>query len=72
MNLTLKTAPETEPVSLNEAKAFLRVDSDEDDNYITSLIKTAREWCEDYQHRAYITQTWELNFLEPRRSRCVS
>ena len=27
---------------------------------IIGLIKAAREWCEGYQNRAYITQTWHL------------
>jgi uncharacterized phiE125 gp8 family phage protein len=31
-----------------------------EDDYILSLITTAREYCEDYQHRALATQTWEL------------
>jgi uncharacterized phiE125 gp8 family phage protein len=31
-----------------------------DDTYITSLITTAREICESYQNRAYITRTYEL------------
>ena len=31
-----------------------------EDALISSLITTAREFCENYQNRAYITQTWEL------------
>lgn len=31
-----------------------------EDVYLTSLITAAREYCEDYQSRAYITQSWEL------------
>ena len=31
-----------------------------EDDYIEGLITTAREYCEDYQHRALATQTWEL------------
>lgn len=31
-----------------------------EDTLITGLIKAAREYCEGYQNRAYITQTWEL------------
>ena len=31
-----------------------------EDALITGLIKAAREYCEGYQNRAYITQTWEL------------
>jgi uncharacterized phiE125 gp8 family phage protein len=31
-----------------------------EDDYISDLITTAREYCEDYQHRALATQTWDL------------
>ena len=31
-----------------------------EDTLITSLIKAARSYCEKFQNRAYITQTWEL------------
>jgi uncharacterized phiE125 gp8 family phage protein len=31
-----------------------------DDTYVSSLITTAREICEEYQSRAYITRTYEL------------
>lgn len=62
-NLTLETAPVMEPVSLEDAKAYLRIDSENDvieDAYVSSLITAAREYCESYQNRAYITQTWEM------------
>jgi uncharacterized phiE125 gp8 family phage protein len=31
-----------------------------EDNELTKIIKAARGYCEKYQNRAYITQTWEL------------
>jgi uncharacterized phiE125 gp8 family phage protein len=31
-----------------------------ENTYISNLITTAREYCEDYQHRALATQTWDL------------
>jgi len=30
------------------------------EDHIADLIATARETCEEYQNRAYLTQTWEL------------
>jgi uncharacterized phiE125 gp8 family phage protein len=61
MNLVLKTAPAVEPVSLTEAKAHLRVDYDDDDvALITPMIKAARMYCENFQNRAYVTQTWTM------------
>lgn len=60
MALKLVTAPTGEPVTLTEAKAHLRVDGSEEDSLISSLIAAARRWCEGYQNRAYVTQTWDL------------
>jgi uncharacterized phiE125 gp8 family phage protein len=59
-NLTLITPPVAEPVSLLEGLIHLRLDSTDEDAYVISLIIAAREYCENYQNRAYITQTWEL------------
>lgn len=60
MALKLITAPASEPVTLADAKLHLRVDGTDSDTMITALIKAAREYCEGYQNRALITQTWEL------------
>lgn len=56
----LAVPPMAEPVSLAEAKAYLRVDTADDDGLIATLIIAAREYCEGFQNRAYITQTWQL------------
>lgn len=58
--LKLITAPAAEPVTLAEAKSQLRVDGTDDDTLITGLIKNAREYCEAFQNRAMVTQTWDL------------
>ncbi len=60
MSLKLITPPATEPITLLEAKRHLRVDVTDDDTLITSIITAAREYCETFQNRAYITQTWEM------------
>jgi uncharacterized phiE125 gp8 family phage protein len=60
MTLKLKTPPAVEPVTAAEAKLHCRIDTDADDTLIASLIKAAREYCEGFQRRAYITQIWEL------------
>ena len=54
------TPPSIEPVTLEEAKLQLRVDSDFDDSLICDAIQAAREDCEGETHRAFITQTWQL------------
>lgn len=60
MGLKLVTAPEAEPVSLAEAKAHLRVTSADEETLISALIVAAREHCEAWTHRRFVTQTWDL------------
>jgi len=61
MRLRLVTPPASEPISLAEAKAFLRVEHAEDDALITSLIEAARQRAELIaDSRQLITATWEL------------
>lgn len=60
MAIKIITPPAAEPLTLDEAKHHLRIDGTDDDVLISSLIKQAREYCEDYQNRKYITQTLEL------------
>ena len=60
--LTLVTAPITEPVTLADIKQQLRLDPffTEEDAYLNTLISMARQWCENYMRRAFITQSWRL------------
>ena len=53
-SLTTLTEPVTEPVSLLEAKAYLRVDNTDEDTLIGTLITAARQWVESYLDRALI------------------
>jgi len=46
------------------ANIILNQGYSDEDTYLTSLITAAREYCEEYQNRAYITQTWELGLDE--------
>lgn len=61
MNYTQVTAPTTEPISLEEAKEYLRVDNSVEDTLITTLIKAARSKVESDTWRKMITQTWLLS-----------
>jgi uncharacterized phiE125 gp8 family phage protein len=60
MAIKISIQPTVEPVSLDEAKSHLRIDSTDQDVLIASYIKTARVYCEQFQNRSYITQSWEL------------
>ncbi len=60
MNLKLQTGPATEPVTITEAKDHLRVTVSDSDTLITALIVAARRICEEWTHRAFIEQTWDL------------
>jgi uncharacterized phiE125 gp8 family phage protein len=60
MSTAIITAPGTEPITLDEAKAHLRVDLEAEDTLIEALITAAREQAEAYLKRALVTQTWEL------------
>lgn len=59
--LTRLVAPTIEPISLSEAKPFLRVDSPDHDTLISTLISTARHMAEQYIRQSLITQTWKLS-----------
>lgn len=56
-SLYTSTAPTIEPVTVDEAKNFCRIDLTEDDSLITNLITAARQASENYTGRAYINQS---------------
>ena len=60
MGLKLVTVPEEEPIDLDAAKKHLRVEHEDEDLLITSLITAARETAEITTGRAFLTQEWEL------------
>lgn len=75
-------APTVEPVSLAEAKKHLNLYDDftEDDDYISGLIKAAREFGEDLTGWAFAEQTREIyldrfpakNYIELRQYPLIS
>ena len=56
----LLTPPAVEPLSLAEAKAFLRIETSEDDPLIAAFISAARLHVETQTGLALITQSWRM------------
>lgn len=52
--------PVTEPLSLAEAKLYLRVDGSAEDALIMDMIVAVREAAEEYLHKSLVTQSWTL------------
>lgn len=60
MTVLLTVPPALEPVSLEEAKAHLRLDGNGDDDYVSALIVAARLQVETAIRRVLIDQTWRI------------
>ncbi len=60
MSLQLITPPPLEPVTLDDAKLHLKVDTTDDDALIERLIAAARARAEWHTGRAFVTQSWTL------------
>lgn len=59
MKYIIVAEPTTEPITIDEAKQFLRLlpDDTSEDDFISGLITAAREYCENFTGRALATQT---------------
>lgn len=60
MTVSLLAPPTLEPVSLEEAKAHLRLVGTDDDDYVSALIVAARLQVETAIRRVLIDQTWRI------------
>ena len=60
MSANLLTGPVLEPLSVSDAKAFLRVEHDDDDTIIAALIAAARNHVEALTRLGLINQTWRI------------
>lgn len=61
MGLLLIASPQTEPVSLDEAKQHLCIGHDDDNDLITSQLSAARRACENHCRRTFIETTWRMS-----------
>ncbi len=62
MTSILLTGPAVEPLSLAEAKAFLRVEYCDDDQVVAALIAGGRMYVETQAQIALIRQSWRPAF----------
>lgn len=60
MSKALITPPAALPVTLADVKAHLRVETDDEDDYLSDLIATATAQVEAETGRALIGQTWRV------------
>ena len=60
MSPILLTPPASEPVSLADAKAWLRIDTIAEDDAISALIVAARLTAENFTRRKLLNQSWRL------------
>jgi uncharacterized phiE125 gp8 family phage protein len=60
MSAILLTPPSAEPWTVTDAKSFLRVEHDDDDAIVASLIAAARGHVEALTRRALLTQSWRF------------
>ena len=72
MTAALITPPALEPVTLADAKAHLRLDSDDDDALLTAAIVAARVHVEALTRRLLIEQSWRVYLDQWPRKRIVT
>src|SRR4051812_37887216 len=56
LDITVETEG-AEPVTLDEARKWLRLDVSEDDNIVAELITTARQVCEGFTNISFVDKT---------------
>jgi len=59
MNVLLVTAPTLEPITVQEAKEHLYIDTADNDSYVSTVVKAATNHIENWTRRAIMTQTWD-------------
>ena len=64
--LQLVLAPTSEPLTLDQAKAFLRIENTADDDAVTRAITAARQAAELYLRQALLPQTWDFTQANPQ------
>ena len=69
--LKLVTPPATEPVTLAQAKTFLRIEHTADDDAITRAITAARKHAEAHLRHLLLPQTWDYSRANPCSTKLI-
>ncbi len=72
MTLARITPPASEPLSLSEIKAHLRIDHDHEDQLLNDTLAAARDYCEFATGQKLITQAWRQYEVAMAPDRCIS
>lgn len=64
-SLRLISAPTSEPLTLAQAKTFLRIEHTADDEPLARAITAARQAVEQYISSALLPQVWEYSIANP-------
>jgi uncharacterized phiE125 gp8 family phage protein len=62
MSMQLIVEPASEPLTLDEARLFLRIDTNDDDALLASLIAASRRLVEQATRKCLMAQTWRFGF----------
>ncbi len=68
MSLIDLSPPISEPVSLEEAKNFLKIDTDDDDNLVANLVSTIRHMVENRIGRSLINRSYIFRTNIPKNN----
>jgi uncharacterized phiE125 gp8 family phage protein len=73
MTMAIETLvePTTEPVSVSEARTYLRIGTDGDDAVLENLLRAARETMENRTGQALVTRTVRQRFVGARTAGTV-
>ena len=72
-SLSLVVAPSAEPLTLAQAKTYLRIEHSADDEAVTRAISAARVAAEQHLRVSLLPQTWDYSIANPSSIRlCLS